>query len=190
MIGEILRFLLDIGFTLIGAVLLARAWCQAVKLHPFNPIAQAVYQATNWLVTPLRRVVPTGGGIDWASLLGALLVAIVYLVLIWLVSTASMLPVKLIPGVIGAGLATVGRWALNLIIWLTLIQAVLSWINPMATIMPVLRTLTTPLLEPIRRIMPNLGGFDLSPLVLLILAQIVIIVLNSLTYRLFPVFVL
>ena len=91
---------------------------------------------------------------------------------------------------IGAGLATVGRWALNLIIWLTLIQAVLSWINPMATIMPVLRILTAPLLEPIRRIMPSLGGLDLSALVLLILAQIAIMVLNRITYQLFPVFVL
>ena len=190
MIGEILRFLLDIAFTLIGAVLLARAWLQAVKLHPFNPIAQAIYQATNWLVTPLRRVVPTGGGTDWASLLGALLVAIVYLVLLWFVSTTSMLPVKVIPGVVGAALATVGRWALNLMIWLTLIQAVLSWVNPMATIMPVLRILTAPLLEPIRRIMPRLGGFDLSPLVLLILAQIAIMVLNRITYQMFPVFIL
>ncbi|MDN3986182.1 YggT family protein [Zwartia vadi] len=190
MIGEILRFLLDIGFTLIGAVLLARAWLQAVKLHPFNPISQAIYQATNWLVGPLRRIVPTGGGIDWATLLGAVLAAIVYLVLLWFVSTASMLPVKLIPGIIGAGFATVGRWALNLIIWLTLIQAILSWINPMATIMPVLRTMTEPLLEPIRRIMPRLGGIDLSPLVLLILAQIAIMVVTRIIYQLFPLIVL
>ncbi|MFY9136025.1 YggT family protein, partial [Zwartia sp.] len=112
------------------------------------------------------------------------------LVLLWLVSTTSMLPVKLIPGVIGAGFATVARWALNLIVWLTLIQAVLSWVNPMATIMPVLRTMTGPLLEPIRRILPNLGGFDLSPIVLLILAQIAIMVVNRITYQLFPLFIL
>jgi YggT family protein len=190
MIGEILRFVLDIGFTLIGAVLLARAWLHAVKLHPFNPISQAIIQATNWLVTPLRRVVPTGGGIDWASLLGTLIAAVVYLVLLWLVSTTSMLPLKMIPGVIGAGFTTVARWALNLIVWLTLIQAVLSWVNPMATIMPVLRTMTSPLLAPIRRIMPNLGGFDLSPIVLLILAQIAIMVINRITYQLFPLFIL
>ena len=175
MIGEILRFLLDIGFTLIGAVLLVRAWLQAVKLHPFNPISQAVNQVTNWLVTPLRRLVPTDGGTDWASLLGALLAAIAYLLLLWFVSTASF--------------ATVGRWALNLIVWLTLIQAVLTWVNPMATVMPVLRTLTAPLLEPIRRIMPKLGGLDLSPLVLLVLAQIAIMVLNRITYQLFPLFI-
>ena len=190
MIGEIFRFVLDIGFTLLGAILIARAWLQAVKLHPFNPISQAVYQATNWLVTPLRRIVPTSTGVDWASLLGALLTSVVYLVLMWLVSTASMLPLQLLPAVLGAAIATVARWTLNLIIWLTLIQAILSWVNPMATMMPVLRTMTSPLLEPIRRIMPNLGGFDLSPVVLLILAQIAMMVLNRMSYQLFPLLML
>lgn len=190
MIGEIFRFVLDIGFTLLGAILIARAWLQAVKLHPFNPISQAVYQATNWLVTPLRHVVPTRSGVDWASLLGALLAAIVYLVLLWFVSMASLLPIQAWPGVLGAAVATVARWTLNLVIWLTLIQAILSWVNPMATMMPVLRTMTAPLLAPIQRIMPNLGGFDLSPIVLLILAQIAMMVLTRISYQLFPLLML
>ena len=191
MIGEILRFLLDIVFNLIGAILLARAWIHAAKLHPFNPMSQAIHQATNWLVEPLRRVVPTQGGLfDWASLLGALLAAVAYLLLMWLVSTSSMLAVKLIPGHIGASIVTLARWALNLIVWMTLIQAVLSWVNPMATIMPVLTTLTDPLLAPIRRITPKLGALDLAPLVLLVLAQIAMMVLSRISFTLFPLFVL
>jgi YggT family protein len=95
-----------------------------------------------------------------------------------------MLRPTLIPGLLGAALVTVARWALNLIVWLTLIQAVLSWINPMAPIMPVLRTLTAPLLEPIKRIMPNLGGLDLSALVLLVLAQVAMMVLNRVSFSL------
>ena len=191
MIGEILRFLLDIVFNLVGAVLLARAWIHAAKLHPFNPMSQAIYQATNWLVQPLRKIVPTSGGlVDWASLLGALLAAALYLFLMWLVSTASMLPAKLIAGLIGASVVTLGRWALNLIVWMTLIQAVLSWVNPMATTMPVLTTLTDPLLAPIRRITPKLGALDLAPLVLLVLAQIAMMVLSRISFTLFPLFVL
>ena len=191
MIGEILRFLLDIVFNLVGAVLLARAWIHAAKLHPFNPMSQAIYQATNWLVQPLRKIVPTSGGlVDWASLLGALLAAALYLFLMWLVSTASLLPAKLIAGLIGASVVTLGRWALNLIVWMTLIQAVLSWVNPMATIMPVLTTLTDPLLAPIRRITPKLGALDLAPLVLLVLAQIAMMVLSRISFTLFPLFVL
>ena len=191
MIGEILRFLLDIVFNLVGAVLLARAWIHAAKLHPFNPMSQAIYQATNWLVQPLRKIVPTPGGLmDWASLLGALLTAAAYLLLMWLVSTASMLPAKLLPGLVGASVVTLGRWALNLIVWMTLIQAVLSWINPMATIMPVLTTLTDPLLAPIRRITPKFGALDLAPLVLVVLAQVAMMVLSRISFSLLPLFVL
>ena len=191
MIGEILRFLLDIVFNLVGAILLARAWIHAAKLHPFNPLSQAIHQATNWLVEPLRKVVPTKGGLfDWASLLGALLAAMAYLLLMWLVSTSSMLPAKLLPGLMGASVVTVGRWALNLIVWMTLIQMVLSWVNPMATIMPVLTTLTDPLLATIRRITPKLGALDLAPLVLLVLAQIAMMVLSRISFTLFPLFVL
>jgi YggT family protein len=191
MIGEILRFLLDIVFNLVGAILLARAWIHAAKLHPCNPLSQAIHQATNWLVEPLRKVVPTKGGLfDWASLLGALLAAMAYLLLMWLVSTSSMLPAKLLPGLMGASVVTVGRWALNLMVWMTLIQMVLSWVNPMATIMPVLTTLTDPLLAPIRRITPKLGALDLAPLVLLVLAQIAMMVLSRISFTLFPLFVL
>ena len=71
--------------------------------------------------------------------------------------------------------------------WIIIARAILSWVNPMAAIMPVLRTLTAPLLEPIRRIMPNLGGLDLSPIVLLVLAQVAMMVLNRISFSLFGV---
>lgn len=73
------------------------------------------------------------------------------------------------------------RWALNLVVWLTLIQAVLSWVNPMSPLMAQLQTLTAPLLDPIRRILPR-TAIDFSPLVLLILAQIAAMMLTRLSY--------
>jgi len=187
MLGEILRFLLEIIFSLLGATLLARAWIYAVKLHPFNPLSQAIHRATNWLIQPLRHLIPSGKGIDGASLAGAFLIALIFLSLVWLVSTGVMLTPQQFPSLLGAALVTLGRWALNLIVWLTLIQAVLSWTNPLAPIMPVLRTLTAPLLEPIKRIMPNLRGLDLSALVLLILAQVAMMVLNRISFALLGV---
>lgn len=57
--------------------------------------------------------------------------------------------------------------------------------KPARPVMPVLHTLTAPLLDPIRRLLPNLGGLDLSPLVLLVLAQIAIMFLQHFTYTLF-----
>ncbi|MNT10349.1 YGGT family protein [compost metagenome] len=66
-------------------------------------------------------------------------------------------------------------------VWLTLIQAVLSWVNPMAPMMPLLQSLTAPLLDPIRRVLPR-TSIDFSPLVLLIAAQILLMVLARLSY--------
>jgi YggT family protein len=187
MLGDILRFLLEIGSSLFGAALLARAWIHAVRLHPFNPMSQAIHQATNWLILPLRKLLPAGKTIDWASLVAALLVAMLYLILMWVVSTGTLPPPSLLAAVVGAAVVTMARWALNLIVWMTLIQAVLSWVNPLAAVMPVLRTLTEPLLLPIRRIMPQFGSLDLSPIALLILAQVAMMVLNRISFSLFGV---
>ncbi|VFR29385.1 Integral membrane protein YggT, involved in response to extracytoplasmic stress (osmotic shock) [plant metagenome] len=187
MFGDIIRFLLEIAFTLLGAALLARAWFIAVRMHPFHPVVQSINQATNWLVMPLRKILPNTGRIDWACLLAAWLVALVYLVLSWLVSTGSMVPVQLLPAALGAALLTVARWSLNLVLWLTLLQVVLSWVNPAAPMMGLLRTLTAPLLDPLRRILPNMGGIDLSPLALLIIAQVLMMVLARISYGIFGV---
>ncbi|MDM9560469.1 MULTISPECIES: YggT family protein [Bordetella] len=187
MFGDILRFLLEITFTLFGAALIARAWIHAVRLHPFNPLARAIYQATNWLVLPLRKLIPAGHSVDWSSLVAAWLAALVYLVLIWLVAAGTLVPASMLPSAVGSSLLLVVKWALNLIVWLTLLQAILSWINPMSPLMALLQTLTAPLLDPIRRILPRGAAIDFSPLVLLILAQVALMMLGRLTYGLFGI---
>jgi YggT family protein len=59
-------------------------------------------------------------------------------------------------------------WALNVVVWITIIYAIVSWVNPHAPFAPALGILLRPLLAPIQRILPPVGGFDLSPLVLLL----------------------
>lgn len=184
MTGDILLFLIQISFTILGAAFLARAWLHAIRFHPFNPFAQLIYRMTEWLCKPLRAVLPAGRSIDYASLVGVYLVALFYLIFMWVIATRSLPPSMVWLPALMAAAVTVGRWALNLVIWMTLIQAILSWVNPLAPIMPVLRTLTDPLLAPIRRILPNFSGFDFSPLALLILAQIALMVLNRISFTL------
>jgi len=184
MSGNILTFLIEISFTILGAAFLARAWLHAIRFHPFNPFAQLIYRMTEWLCKPLRAVLPAGRSIDYASVVGVYLVALFYLLFMWVLATRSLPPTQIIgPGLLAAAV-TMARWALNLVIWLTLIQAILSWVNPMAPVMPVLRTLTDPMLAPIRRILPNFSGFDFSPLALLILAQVGLMVLNRISFTL------
>ncbi|MFP4592339.1 YggT family protein [uncultured Ralstonia sp.] len=182
MFGDITRFLLDTIFTLFGAALLLRAWTQAVRLSPRNPLSQAIFQLTGWLVHPLRRVIPATGYIDWASLVATYLTALVYLVL--LVSTIGISPLGLLPfGFLGAVFIAL-KWAFNVLVWVTLVSAVLSWVAPHSPMGAVLGALVDPLLRPIRRVLPPLGGLDLSPLVLLVVAQVVVIALSH-AYPLF-----
>ncbi len=182
MISSILGFIFDIVFLLFGIALIVRAWAYAIRLHPFNPYSQAVIRLTDWLVQPIRKVVSPRGKVDLPSLLACWLTALVYLLATWIVLTGQLPAVQALLPALVASLLTVLKWALNLVVWLTLVQAILSWVNPMAPIMPVLHTLTAPLLDPIRRIMPNLGGIDLSPLVLLILAQVAMMIVQRFAF--------
>src|SRR5215468_3348462 len=150
MFGDIARFLLNTIFTLFGAALLLRAWLQFIRMQPYNPVSSAVMQATNWLVLPLRKIIPGTRGIDWASLVATLITSIVYVVL--MVAIVGVDPLGLMPSL--------------------LIVALLSWLNPRSPAMPILYQLTAPFLDPLRKIMPRLGGIDLSPILLFVIVQV------------------
>lgn len=187
MFSDSLHFIINIAFSLFGIALVIRAWMYAIRLHPFNPYSQAVLRLTDWLVVPIRKAVGPSGRFDWPSLLACWLTAFLLLLLTWVVLTGGLPPPSSLLPALLASLITMLKWALNLVLWLTLIQAILSWVNPLAPVMPVLHTLTAPLLDPIRRAMPNLGGIDFSPLVLLVLAQVGMMVLEHLAFSLFGV---
>ncbi|WP_028215793.1 YggT family protein [Paraburkholderia oxyphila] len=176
MFGDIARFLLNTIFTLFGAALLLRVWLQFVRVPPYNPVTHAIQQATNWLVLPLRRVIPGVRGIDWAGVVAALIAAIVYvLLMVWL---AGVDPLGLLPTLLIVAVLTLVKWALNLLIWLTILMALLSWLNPRSPAMPVLFQLTAPFLNPIRRVLPNFGGLDLSPILLFVIVQVLLMVVT------------
>jgi YggT family protein len=176
MFGDIARFLLNTVFTLFGAALLLRAWMLAVRMPPYNPVAHAVMQATNWLVLPLRHAFKTARGIDWASLVATLLAAFVYVTL--MVSLSGVDPFGLAPVVVVVALLTLVKWALNLLLWLTILMALLSWLNPRSPAMPILYQLTAPFLDPLRRILPHFGGIDLSPILLFVIVQVLLMIVT------------
>jgi YggT family protein len=182
MFGDIARFLLNTVFTLFGAALLMRAWLQFVRVPPYNPVSSAVMQATSWIVLPLRRVIPGTRGIDWASIAAALLASLIYVVLmVWI---AGIDPLGLMPTLLVVALLTLIKWGLNLIIWLTILMALLSWLNPRSPAMPVLYQVTAPFLNPIRRFMPQFGGLDLSPILLFVIVQVLLMVVTRASVQL------
>ena len=182
MFGDIARFLLNTLFTLFGAALLLRAWLQYVRVPAYSQVSHAVQQVTNWLVLPLRRIIPGTRGIDWASIVAALIAAIVYvLLMVWL---AGADPTSLLPALVIVAVLTLVKWALNLILWMTILMALLSWLNPHSPAMPVLFQLTAPFLNPLRRVLPNFGGLDLSPILLFVIVQVLLMVVTRLAVSL------
>ncbi len=169
MLDSIFTLIIDtIAIVLAGALLL-RFWMQAVRVRPPMEIAQFTYHLTDWLVRPLRRILPGAGGYDWASLIGAFLVALLATVVeVWLRGVFAPHAILLLT------ILRICQWALYGLIGLLLIEVIFSWVNPHAPLAPFVRALNDPLMRPLRRIVPLMGTIDLSPLVALILLRIAI----------------
>jgi YggT family protein len=84
------------------------------------------------------------------------------------------------PSLLFAALLQVLRWSLYMVFFLTLVHVVLSWINPYAPVAPAVAMLVRPFLAPFQRVMPLIGGIDLSPAVLLIVVNVLLLVLSRL----------
>jgi YggT family protein len=167
----ILKLIVDAAATILGGVLLLRFWMQAIRVRPPASVAQFTFTLSDWLVRPLRRLVPGVGGYDWASLIGAFLIVLLATSLV-LVTGASGEEMFLL------ALYRFLSWIIYGFIALLIIEAIFSWVNPHAPLAPFVRALNDPLLRPLRRVVPLVGGLDLSLLVALILLQIAQVVLG------------
>lgn len=182
MLGQILNFLLDTIFGFFVFVLLARFYLQLMRAPLHNPLGQFVSALTNWLVLPTRRFIPGLFGRDLTSFALAWLIEALLLLLLYLLRGGSLhgAPGAAIGIIFGLSLLELARFSLYLLIGVVLIQAVISWINPYAPLAPLFNALTAPFLRPFRRLIPPVGNVDLSPLFVLVLAQLLLIPLEYL----------
>ena len=182
MLIRILSFLLDtLFFVLIGSALL-RAWMNRLRINMHAQPGVFVMAVSDWLVKPLRRALPKSvaqSRVDWASLLAALLLSLLYAVL-WaaLVGALLNLTAAMLPALLLTGLKMLLRVALQLAFAVVLVYALISWLQPGSPMYGLLGRLAEPLLAPLRRFIPVVGGIDLSALVLLLLLQIGLMVLG------------
>jgi YggT family protein len=176
---QALAFLLDAIAGFFCTLFLLRFMMQAMRVSFAGQLGNFVVALTNWAVKPIRRVIPGFGGMDWASLLAAL--------------AMQLLLSALLIGLAGAGLAADGATLAGMAIWhavrsivrlgvyiliaALILQAVLSWINPYSPLAAPAHQLTRPLLAPIQRLIPSISGIDLSPLVAILLLQVVLMLL-------------
>ena len=180
MLFQIVSLLLEVVFGILSGVCLLRLYMQYQRIpmsaRSGNPLGRFVFALTDWIVLPLRRVLPSMGALDTASLVAAFLLQLAQFGLLWLLAggTGGFFAVPI--------LAAFGlmRMAISGMTGAIIVYAVLSWIQTHSPMADILERLVAPLLMPIRRFLPLVGGIDLSPLVLLVILQIAAIVLGNL----------
>ncbi len=162
---QTLYFLLDTLFNFSLMVVILRIWLQWVRADFYNPLSQFTVKATQPILAPLRRMIPSIGGLDLAAVVLALVVALLKYASLKLLGMiqADWLGLLMVSGLL------VLKQAGSLLFWMLVARALLSWVSQgRSPIDYVLTQLTEPLLAPIRRIIPAMGGLDFSVLVLFI----------------------
>jgi len=171
-----LLFILDALLTLVVIAFLLRLLMPIVRADFRNPIGQAVLQFTNPLVMPLRRLLPPAGRVDVASVIALCTVQLAKTAALWLVAGAGL---ALLP-LVTVALRDLASTVLQFYFVAILIYALLSWVAP-GSYSPgaqLLYRLCEPLLAPLRRVIPPVGGLDLSALFVLIGLQALQILLR------------
>ncbi|WP_199103653.1 YggT family protein [Aquitalea sp. ASV11] len=170
---ETVQFLIKTIADLFVLVLLLRFYLQVARAPFKHPLCQFVMAATNFAVLPLRKLVPSLRGYDSATMLLAWLVSMVSSVIILafnpmytLAAPETWLALSLL------AILDVFKQSLTLLMGAVIVQAVLSWVNPYNPLTPILDALTRPFLKPFRR--ATVGGVDLSPLILFLIIQVVL----------------
>ena len=171
---DALRFLINTVFGLVVYTALLRFIMQWLRAPFRNPLGQATMALTDWAVKPLRRVLPGRGGYDWASLVVAWIGQ-----MLWLGGNSGdgrRCFFGALAGFVAAlALVELVKAALWIMIGAIFVQAILSWVAPDGPLAGVLNALTFRVLAPIRRVVPPLGGtLDLSPLIAIVVGQLVL----------------
>ena len=172
-----------VGSLFVVACLL-RAYLQVVRLHAQNPISRLTFQMTDWIVLPLRRLLPGFGGFDWASALAGLLIALVLVVIFYFLmgvglfadSPSLQKPVRPFGWLVALAALWMLSWSLQLAVVLLIVSVALSWLNPLHPLKPVFDLLVAPMLLPFQKLMGRgpgrQAGLDLSPIGAFLMLQI------------------
>ena len=174
-VGNAGTFVVEFVLGLYVLIVMLRFMLQLVRANFYNPLSQALVSATQLPLKYLRRVIPGIGGVDFSSLVLALIVKFVQLLLIFLIlgKNASVL------GLVMLSAVQLLELAIYVIMISVIILAILSWVQPSSynPILGLLNSLSAPVMRPARRLVPPMGGIDLSALVVLLALGVVLRIL-------------
>lgn len=160
-------------------IVMLRFLFQVVRADFYNPISQFVVKATNPLLKPLRRIIPGVFGIDIASIVLALLVQYLVVQLVILLAGYGLLnPLQVLAwSIVGLLSLTV-----NIFFWGIIIMIIVSWVAPGSynPALLLLRQLVEPVMAPFRRLIPPLGGLDISPIFAFLVLNVINILISHL----------
>jgi YggT family protein len=170
-----------------------RAYLQIVRLHPNNPVSKLTFQMTDWAVLPIRRITPGTGGIDWASLLAAVVLSLLlavafYFLTTWQMSSLAAVdpthPVRPFGWLVALACVWMVQWSLQLAVVILIAGVLMSWLSPLNPLKPVFDLLAQPMLAPFQRLLQRGGGrrsgFDSSPIGAFLALQIAGALMTSL----------
>lgn len=176
-ISSAIVFIVNTVTSLYLLVLLLRFWLPWLRADFRNPLAQGILRLTSPLVVPVRRIVPSFGRLDMATILVAFIIQYLTIMLLLLIQgySADIAPIAV------TAVVKLAVLSVNLFVYAIFIRIILSWIsgggyNPATAI---ITTLTEPVLRPFRRLLPPLGGFDISPIFAIILLVAATIIING-----------
>jgi YggT family protein len=177
MLSNALIFLVSTVCSLFVVALLLRFYLQWARAPYRNPLTEFLHALTDFMVRPVRRIVPGLWGLDLATLLLAWLIQFLELVLVLQIQGRDFGPA---PGATLAVMALLApvlllKIGLYIVMVAIIVQVVLSWVNPHSPVMPVLNSLSRPFLRVFQRRIPPIGNVDLSPLFALVVIQLLLI---------------
>ena len=177
MLNSIVLMVVQTIASLLAGMCLLRAYMQwhGVRMGMGNAVAPWVMGLTDWMVLPLRRILPKVGRIDLGSVLAAFALMLVQGLIIALLFGMGLNPVSLLLGALMDMLGLI----LSSLFWLLVIGIVVSWLRVDESTVYWIQSLVEPLLRPVRRFLPTVGGLDLSPMVVILLIKVLEMVLHG-----------
>lgn len=188
MLTNLLLLILEAVAGFFVFLLLIRFYMQWMRVSFRNQLGQFVVAVTDWMLRPARRIIPGLFGVDLSSLVAALALHGSYLAIaFWLKRFSFGAHAGIaIPVIFAIAVVELLRFSVYLLIGVVLISAVLSWVNPHAPMAPLFSSLARPFLRPFQRLIPPIAQVDLSPLVLLLALQVVLMLLAWMRVLLIP----
>ena len=170
-----LFFVVKAPLELYAIILLSRFILAYEQANYFNPIIRLIIRLTQPLVAPLRRIIPNYRRIEFSTFVWVLIIELIKVTLLSAL-TIGVLPILLL---IQVALVDAVKSLLKIFFYAILLQAIVSWFQPGETpATQILRQLSAPVLRPLQRIIPPLGGFDITPIPALLILQLLIILIS------------